>query len=193
MQAIRDTEGKGTELKGIWVRLVYAFIGIVYGGLALSAFRLAQDRGEIGGGGGDATAQDWTAWLLAQPYGQFLVAAVGLGVLGISIAQFFIAFTDGCCDALQTSEMSDTEERLARLAARIGYSARGVSFGIIGTLLLVAAMRARPDDARGLGGALATLAQQPFGPWLLGVVAAGLVAYGAFKIVEARYRRFAFR
>jgi hypothetical protein len=193
MQAVRDTEGKGTDLKGIWVRSVYAFIGLVYSGLALSAFRLAQSQGQTGGGGGDAMAQDWTAWLLMQPFGQILVAAVGLAVIGAAAVQFFMGFTKDWCDSLKTSEMSDLEQRVAIAAARVGYSARGIAFGIIGVLLLVAAMRARAEDVRGLGGALATLAAQPFGPWLLGAVAGGLVAYGVFKIVEARYRRFVLR
>ena len=59
--------------------------------------------------------------------------------------------------------------------------------------VLVAAYDARSDDVRGLGGALATLAQQPFGPWLLGIVASGLVVYGAFMIVKARYGRLVVR
>ncbi len=47
----------------------------------------------------------------------------------------------------------------------------------------------KPDKALGLGGALRTLARQPFGPYLLGAVAVGLVAYGAFMFVMARYRK----
>ena len=53
---------------------------------------------------------------------------------------------------------------------------------------ILAAVQAEPDTARGLGGALATLAEQPAGPWLLGLVAAGLIAYGLFMLVQARYR-----
>jgi Domain of Unknown Function (DUF1206) len=53
----------------------------------------------------------------------------------------------------------------------------------------VAAWQADPHQARGLGGVLATLAAQPFGPWLPGLVATGLIAYAAFLLVQARYRR----
>ena len=80
-----------------------------------------------------------------------------------------------------------------RAGGRIGFSARGIAFAIIGGFLLVAAVHARSDEARGLGGALATLAQQPFGPWLLGIVASGLVVYGAFMVVQARYGRLVVR
>jgi hypothetical protein len=193
VQAIRDTESKGTDLMGVLNRLVYAFIGATYGALALSAFDLARGHAESGEGSGDAVAQDWTAWLLAQPFGQVLVAMVGLGIIGISLVQFYLAYSGKSCDSLQTSELNRTQERLVRAAGRIGFSARGISLAIVGVLLLVAAYEARSDDVRGLGGALATLAQQPFGPWLLGIVASGLVVYGAFMIVKARYGRLVVR
>jgi Domain of Unknown Function (DUF1206) len=193
IQAIRDTESKGTDLMGVLNRLVYACIGATYGALALSAFDLAQGHAASGGDSGDAAAQDWTAWLLSQPFGQMLVVAVGLGVIGVSLVQFYLAYSGKCCDSLRVSEMGEAQEGLARAAGRIGFGARGIAFAIIGFLLLVAAVHARSDEARGLGGALATLAQQPFGPWLLGVVASGLVVYGAFMMVKARYGRLVVR
>ena len=130
---------------------------------------------------------------LAQPFGQVLVATVGLGIIGVGLVQFYLAYSGKCCDSLQTSELSQAQERLVRAAGRIGFSARGIAFAIIGVLLLVAAVHARSDEVRGLGGALATLAQQPFGPWLLGIVASGLVVYGAFMMVKARYGRLVVR
>jgi hypothetical protein len=193
IQATRDTESKGTSPMGVLNRLTYAFIGATYGALALSALDLARGHAESGGGSGDAVAQDWTAWLLAQPFGQVLVATVGLGVIGVSLIQFFLAVTGKCCDSLQTSTLSRAQDQVVRAAGRIGFSARGIALAVIGVLLLVAAVHARSDEVRGLGGALATLAQQPFGPWLLGIVASGLVLYGAFMIVKARYGRLVVR
>jgi hypothetical protein len=63
IQAVRDTESKGTTPMGVLNRLVYAFIGATYGALALSAFDLARGHAASGGDSGDAAAQDWTAWL----------------------------------------------------------------------------------------------------------------------------------
>ncbi|MCP3141459.1 DUF1206 domain-containing protein [Pyxidicoccus sp. QH1ED-7-1] len=54
-----------------------------------------------------------------------------------------------------------------------------------------AAIQADPGEAGGLGEALTALAEQPFGPWLLGAVALGLVAYAVYQLLEARYRRIA--
>jgi hypothetical protein len=193
VQAVRDTEFKGTTPMGVLTRLVYAFIGATYGTLALSAFDLARGHAASGGDSGDAAAQDWTAWLLSQPFGQVLVATVGLGIIGLGLVQFYLAYSGKCCDSLQTSRLNQTQERLVGAAGRIGFSARGVSLAIVGILLMVAACDARSDEVRGLGGALATLAQQPSGPWLLGIVATGLVIYGAFMVVKARYGRLVVR
>jgi hypothetical protein len=67
-------------------------------------------------------------------------------------------------------------------------AARGVVFGIIGAFLILAAWRYNATEARGLEGALETLRRQPLGQWLLAAVALGLVAYGVFQFVKARYR-----
>ena len=72
---------------------------------------------------------------------------------------------------------------------RFGIAARGIVFGIVGAFLIRAALQYDPQEARGLGGALQTLAKQPLGPWLLGAVALGLVAFGLFMLSVARYRR----
>ena len=85
--------------------------------------------------------------------------------------------------------MSAREDTWATRAGRLGYAARGVVSGVIGAFLVQAAVQTDPDKALGLGGALRTLARQPFGPYLLGAVAAGLMAYGAFMFVMARYRK----
>jgi uncharacterized protein DUF1206 len=97
---------------------------------------------------------------------------------------------------VSTDEVTRRAEQATREAApwieavgRFGYAARGVAFGLIGLFLVNAAVETQPEEARGLGGALASLAEQPLGPWLLGLVALGLTAYGVFALVEARYRR----
>ena len=70
-----------------------------------------------------------------------------------------------------------------------GHAARGVVFGLAGGFVLVAAARVNAGEARGLDSTLATVAAQPFGPFLLGAVAVGLLLYGVYLFAEARYRR----
>ena len=85
--------------------------------------------------------------------------------------------------------MSPTERTWSKRLGRFGIAARGVVFCIIGLCLMLAALRSDASRVKGLGEALAVLAQQPFGPWLLGVVALGLIAYSIHSLVEARYRQ----
>jgi uncharacterized membrane protein YidH (DUF202 family) len=189
VQAARDTENKGTDARGIAARVAYAAIGVVYVGLALAAARLV-----LGTGGGnqssDQSTQDWTARLLGQPFGRLLVGLAGLIVIGIGGYQFYRAYKAEFREKLKLHEMSAAEQTWTTRVGRGGFAARGVVFVIIGGFLLVAALRDQSEQARGLGGALDTLvAQQTYGPWLLGIVALGLVAYGVFMVVQARYRR----
>jgi Domain of Unknown Function (DUF1206) len=90
-------------------------------------------------------------------------------------------------------DMSLPSDRRARQVAertgQVGFIAKGVSIALIGVLVIVAALRFRPDEASGLDAALKGLASQPYGPYLLAAVALGLAAYGVFCFFDARYHR----
>jgi hypothetical protein len=85
--------------------------------------------------------------------------------------------------------MGGTKDSWATWSGRIGYAARGVVFCIIGFFIIQAALDFNPTEAKGLDEALGTLAQNYFGAWVLGIVAVGLIAYGFYMLVEARYRK----
>ncbi len=91
-------------------------------------------------------------------------------------------------ERLRLGELAPEERRLVVRVGRIGHVARGVVFGIIGVLLMRAALAHDARGAGGLGVALQTLERQPYAPVLLGIVALGLAAYGAYEVVKARYR-----
>ena len=187
VQAVKDTENKGSGAKGIAIRIGYAVIGVIHIGLAFSAAQLIFGSG--GGSRGDASSKEWTATLLAQPFGQWLVGAVGLGFIVFAISQFYKAFTTEFREKLKANEMSENTETFATRTGQAGLSARGVVFGIIGVFLIQAALHSNAGEARGLSGALRALEQQSYGQWVLGIVALGLIAYGFYMVVLARYRR----
>lgn len=191
IQAIRDTEGKGTDARGVAVRAGFFGIGAIYAALAFSAVQIAASAGD--GIGGDEARKSWTAWLLAQPFGPWLVALVGAAVIGVGLYQFYKAYTAKFRKHLKQGEMSREERKWTTRAGRFGLSARGVVFAIVGGFLIVAAIQSDPNESRGLDGALRALAEQPYGPWLLGVTAVGLIAYGLFSLMQARYRRMVIR
>lgn len=189
-QALLDTERKGTDAKGIVQRAAYAIVAFSYLALAIAAGRLAAGSGS-GGQSSDTSTQDWTARLLDTPIGVALVILVGLIVLAVAGFMFQRAWTAKFEQELELIRMSEGMRRGVVVLGRIGNAALGVVFSVIGLFLIVAAVKHDPHQAKGLGGALTTTAQQPFGPILLIVVALGLAAYGFYSFAEARYRRIA--
>jgi uncharacterized protein DUF1206 len=184
-QAIFDPDAEGADAGGIASRLGHGLDGAFHLILAITAGQLV-----LGLGGGDGgSPDDWTARLLAQPLGRWLAVIIGAVIVGAGLYQFYAAYKAKFREELELHEMSDREKTWATRSGRLGYTARGVVFGVIGVFLMQAALQTDPDKARGLGGALQALVLQPFGPYLLGFVALGLVAYGAFMLVVARYRR----
>ena len=92
-------------------------------------------------------------------------------------------------DRLEEGRMHGAVRTWAIRSGVVGHIARGGVFAIIGIFLGKAAIEYDPDEAVGIDGALLKLVEQPYGKVLLGLVAAGLVAYALFCLVEARYRR----
>jgi hypothetical protein len=184
-QGVADPEDEGRDAKGVVKRVDHVLNGLFHAALAFSAAQLALGSG---GSGGDSP-DDWTATLMSQPLGRWLVVAAGAVTLGAGLYQFYQAYKADFRNEVESHQMSLREKRWTTRAGRLGYAARGAVFCVIGVFLVQAALQADPQEARGLGGALETLARQPFGPYLLGAVAIGLVAYGAFMFVVARYRR----
>ncbi len=186
VQAVLDPERKGGDAGGLAERAGALINGVIYFGLALTAGRLALGTG---GAGGDGT-KDITARLMGWPLGVWLVGVVGLVVIGVGVQQLYGGYRASFRKKLRQEEMSAGELTWAVRAGRFGLAARGIVFVIVGVFFIQAARSANPQRAGGLGEALATLAQQPFGPLLLGIVALGLVAYGVYMAVLARYWRF---
>ncbi len=188
IQAIYDTEGEGRKAKGIVARIGYAVVGIAYLALAFGAYQLAAGAGN-GGSSTTTTTQDATAKLLALPFGVPLVVIVGLVVLGIAVYLYARAWRAKFQYKLALSSLRPQIRKTMINLGRLGYASLGVVFTIIGFFLIVAAVQFNPQKAKGLDTAIGELQKLPFGQLLLGIVALGLLAYGIYSFVEARYRR----
>jgi hypothetical protein len=189
LQAIADPDGKGTGPKGIAVRLGYCGSGLVYAGLALTAAKVLIDVGEPDSS--TEVQQDRVAQIMMMPYGRWLVGLAGACVLGFGLYQMYKGASAKFRKRLKLGEMSESGEFWATQSGRVGYAARGVVFCIVGIFLIQAARHFNPSEAKGLDGVLQKLYEWPYGRWVMGAVAAGLLAYGFYMLVEARYRRIA--
>lgn len=189
VQAVLDPENKGSDAKGMVKRGAMLASGIVYAGLALLAARMVSGTGQASGGAG---SQGTAAGLMDKPFGRWLVVLAGIAVIVSAAYQIYEAYTRKFRKRLKLEEMDPNEQRLATRTGEVGLASRGIAFLLVGWFLIQAGLRHDPNQARGLGGALETLAGQPYGPWLLGIVALGLIAYGAYSFLQARYRKIVF-
>ncbi|WP_254174234.1 DUF1206 domain-containing protein [Planktothrix pseudagardhii] len=185
IECIQDPEHKGSDAKGIFSRLGYAISGLIYAGLALTSARLVM--GAATGGGN--SQQDWTAFVLAQPWGNWLVATLGAFIIGLGFYMFYKAYKTKFTQELDLRNLEPKKQNLLINICRLGIFARGIVFVIIGFFLIQAARFTNPNEVKGIDGALQTLKQQPFGKFLLTLVALGLVAYGIYMAVKAIYKR----
>jgi hypothetical protein len=188
LQAWFDTENLGTKAKGIIGRLGYVVTGLSYGLLAWGALQPVIGSGTSGKSSTN-TAQDTTAQLLKQPFGVALVVILGLVIVALACFLFYKGYSAPFKRRLNLVTVSPQVRRTMIFLGQFGYMALGVVFLIVGLFLDIAAIQHDPHKAKGLDAALLELTHQPFGQFLLCIVALGLVAYGVYSFVEARYRR----
>lgn len=182
-----DAEDRGDDAKGILLRAAQMFRGAMYALLGVEALRLVM-RSAAGGGDG---AEHWTARLLALPWGRWLVAAVAAGIIGYALYQLWRGVHKNLRKRLRVGGADPSVIDWVVRVARFGIVARGVVFLIIGGFLARAAWSSRAQEAGGVRESLLLVASQPFGRVLLGLVAVGLLAYGVWQLVNARYREIA--
>lgn len=181
LEAVTDPEEEG----GLQ-RVGLAGRGLLYLALCWTALSFVVRGGNAQGG---HEQQDITARALALPFGQVLVVSVGLVVIGIGIWNGWRAFSRSYEKELKDYEMSREQRRWTNGVARLGLFARMAAFALSGGFLVRAALRFDPQQAVGLDASLHQLAAKPSGPPLLVFVGAGLIAFGAFQLLLARYRR----
>ena len=191
IQVIMDPGRKGTDWKGIATRCAFAVSGLAY--LALSArMGLFALRGYTDEGGGDeeGSGPRYAGILFEWPGGWLLVVAVGLVFLGVAVHHFYRAWTAKFMAEYKNSEMSEGEQRFAKIVGRYGIAARGVTFTLIGLFVVTAGWETNAGKVKGLEGALESLNGRTLGWVALAVVAVGLISYGLYCFTRAKYRRF---
>ncbi|MEQ8849966.1 DUF1206 domain-containing protein [Botrimarina sp.] len=170
-------------------RVGYTISAILYGMLAWKAAPIAAASSSTQGQGG-GSKQSLLGWLMSLSGGEWIVAAIGLAVIGYGIRLVYRGATEQFQEKYDSSRMSQTEQKVARLSGKIGLPARGVTFGVIGIFIIIAAMTLDPSKVKGTGEALDVLARQPYGAWVLLFTALGLMCYAVFCFVQSRYRQF---
>jgi hypothetical protein len=179
-----DGEAEGLAKK--WGKRVgYVGRGLIYAGLTYTTVRLLTESG--GQESQNQKARETTAAVFDWPGGRWIVGAAGFAIIGAGLWNLYRGVSTKFEDKWRGG-MSRTERTWGSRAGVVGHIARGLVFGLIGIFVTKAATDYDAQDAIGFDGALRKLAEAAYGPWLLGITAAGLIAYGVFCLVDARYR-----
>lgn len=184
VRALFDPLKRGDDPVGLIERASFVISAASYGAFALVALYFAS-----GWGIREASQpQDISAQLMSKPYGRWLTGGLGAFWIAAALAQLYIAVTAQFARDFKFGK-EDDERQWAILMGRIGYAARSVVFGIIGWFLIQAAYNFDPNEAVGFDGALLELVKHPYGALLMGAVALGLVAFGIYSVLCARWIR----
>ncbi|CAL1692876.1 hypothetical protein MMB232_03059 [Brevundimonas subvibrioides] len=186
LQAVFDADREGSDLKGWTVRISQGFSGLFYAVLASGVFELLDEVGPAMRPEDMAENQQKAALLLDLPFGGALLMAVGLGIAGVGIGNIVMGVVN---DFAATLSCSKTVCRWVLPLARVGYAARGLAYLPLALFVTLAGWRAQASEVETFGSSLAALQNQPGGGWMLGATGAGMIAFGAYAFVEARYRR----
>jgi hypothetical protein len=171
-------------------RLVNVLAALFYLGLAITAGALVLGVGAHVPTDKDAEARHWSARLLAVPYGRTLLIGVALAILIAAVVQLVRAFSPGAVRRrLRIDEMTEREHQTVSVVGRIALVGRATVLAVIGYFLTKVAVNRTPRAARGPAGALHAVWEQPHGGLLLGLVATGLMAFGVYGLLEARWRK----
>jgi hypothetical protein len=178
--------GHGPEGSDSTLDRVAAFAsGIVYAGLCAVAVEILLGAG----GNSSGNAHNATGGVLGWPGGTWLVGIAGAILIGVGLYQGYRGIGRDFLEDSKTEQMSPAVRKWFEWIGVFGHLARMVVFVLVGVFLIKAAIDYNPDKAVGLDGALAKLAHNSYGPLLLGIVAAGLIAFGIYSLADARYRR----
>jgi hypothetical protein len=161
--------------------------GIFYGFVTVSIIAFLLSMG--GQSSSNQQSKDLTARLMGYTGGRWLVLLIGVVVAGAAIRIVVDGVRKNFLEQLKLGQLSARTRKVIEVLGTVGYSARGIVFGVVGVFLAVAAINFDPKQSQGIDGALRKLAGTPLGPWLLIAVALGLVTFGIYSCCEARWRK----
>jgi Domain of Unknown Function (DUF1206) len=180
--------GPGSSGRGATARLTALGKAVLYGFIVYGVLKFALGLGAPASS--DKESVDLTAAVMRQPGGRVIVGLAGLAFVAAGAGLAYRAWQKEFLKEFRLAEMTPRLRRLVVALGQGGGIARGTVFAAAGVFLMVAALDASPGKAKGLDATLRALATTPAGPWLLVIVAAGLITFGAFSCAEARWRRF---
>jgi hypothetical protein len=187
IRAVFDPLHKGDDLKGLVTRAAFLFSAASYAILILPTYGFITGAGSTGQSG--AQPQQSLASIMSRPWGPWAIGIVGLVVIAVGLYQIYQGINASFDRQFKTYAMTAQEVKIAIQLGRFGTATRGLIIAVIGVLLVLAAYHSNSSQAIGFDPALTALRNQPYGVWLLGIVAFGLMAFGVYSMLSAAWFR----
>jgi hypothetical protein len=182
-----DPLHKGHDVKGLIARGGFLFSAASYALLIPSTYGFITGTGSTANSG--AQTQQSMASIMTTPLGKLAVVLVGLAIVAGGVTQILAGINGKFDQQFKTYAMNAREVRWATQLGRFGTATRGLIFALVGGLLANAAVQSNSSQGTGIDSALSTLLRQPYGIWLLGIVAVGLMSFGAYSMLGAAWFR----
>jgi len=186
VRAVFDPLHKGHDTKGLIERFGFLVSAFGYAILILPTYGYITGAAQSTNG---SQTQKFIGTIMAMPWGRWAIGLVGLLVLAGGLYQIYLGFKAGFDRQFKTYALSAQEIKIVTDVGRFGTAARGVVLALVGFLIGLAAYQSNPGQPIGMDTALATLLHQPYGIWLLGIIAVGLIAFGFYSMLSAVWFR----
>ncbi len=186
IRAVLDPLHKGKDAKGLLARAGYLVSAATYASFVLPTYDLIRGTRHASS---SATSVQLVSRVMSMPLGRWLIGAIGVAAIAAGLYQIYSAIKMNYDEVFKPYALSAEQLRIARQVGRYGTIARGIVLALVGFFLGLAAWQANPSHAQGFNGALKYLAKQPYGLYLLLIVALGLIAFGIYSFMNAAWFR----
>jgi len=188
IRAVLDPLQKGHDLKGWLARGAYLVSAVSYALLILPTYNTLTGAGKPAQNGAQGNISMLSS-VMSTALGRGAIGLAGLAVIAVGLYQIYQGFNNSFDKQFQTYALKANEMKLVKQLGRFGTATRGFIFVLVGGLIFLAAYQFTPNKAVGIDAALTALLKQPYGIWLLGIVALGLIAFGIYSMLSAAWFR----
>lgn len=172
---ISDTKQRWSWRISEWGRaVIYLVLGFVAGKYASGS------RSD-----GEQSAEQASGGLLQMPGGPFLLAIAGIAIGIAGVVFIVIGVRRGFRKRVKLPK--GPGGRAIEALGAFGYVAKGASLGVVGGLVVTAAIKQDPDAAGALDAAIRLLKDLPAGTAIVTAMGIGFLAYALFCVFRARY------
>ena len=185
VRALFDPLHKGKSMKGIIERIGFFISAVAYAILIIPTYNFILGNSNAAQNGAQGVQlRNIIGTIFLFPLGIYIVGIIGVIFLLVGLYQAYLGLKKNFDKRFNPYILTSKQVKYVKIMGRFGYVGRAVVFFFLGIFLIFAAYYSNSSKAKGIDGVLLFILQQPYGHYLLGIVALGLIAFGAYSILS---------